>query len=74
MRKVANLKKYAPIPLLEKGEVFAICGHKFTVIDVSHHQKNSKEYVAQCEIETTGCRIILLMTSKKPFAMESEHV
>lgn len=74
MRKVANLKKYAPVPLLEKGEVFSLSGRKFTVKDVSHYQTDNKEYVAQCEIETSGCRIVLLMTSKRPFAMEGEHV
>jgi hypothetical protein len=74
MRKVANLKKYAPLPLLQKGEVFALSGRKFTVKDVSQYQAESKEYVAQCEIETVGCRIVLLMTSKRPFAMEGEHV
>lgn len=74
MRKAANIKKYAPIPLLAEGTEFTIDGLTFKVTNVSLNQSSSKEYVAQCDIETKDCRMVLLLTSSKPFAMESENV
>lgn len=71
MRKAANLKhKYAPIPVPVKGTKFTIDELNFTVKDVSLYQNESKEYVAQCAIDTPGCRMLLLLTSSKPFLME----
>lgn len=62
MRKATNLKQYAPIPIPEKGTVFEIDGRKFTVNDVIISQNENKEYVAQCEIETDDCRMVLILT------------
>ncbi len=70
MRKASNVDKYAPVPIPHVGTIFKLDGRKFHVTNVSLGQALNKEYVAQCDIETRDCRMVLLLTSSKPFEME----
>ncbi len=74
MRKASNVNRYAPIPLLKKGTIFKLSGRRFKVKDVFQYQNEKKEHIAQCEIETVGCKLLLILTSSSPFSMENENV
>jgi hypothetical protein len=74
MRKVANLKKHAPFPIPDVGTEFTISGIPFQVTDVSLNKTTNKEYVAQIDIDSQEFRMVILLTSSKPFAMESDNV
>lgn len=72
MRKVANVKtnRYAPVPIPKKGTLFSLDGMAFTVTEVNTGKNNEGQYTAQCEIQTPGCDMILLLTASRPFKTE----